>query len=119
MDVFHQYRLITSVHDQNKDAIILNYEVNGLLSSKVIKKTSLCVTLCINLVIIYVKTGSSYFQPLSWNLRMRVALGAARGLAYLHSPEAKVIYRDFKPSNILIDSVRITVRWLNLRSLNP
>ncbi|KAA8539460.1 hypothetical protein F0562_026152 [Nyssa sinensis] len=47
---------------------------------------------------------SSYFQPLSWNLRMKVALGAAKGLAYLHSPEAKVIYRDFKTSNILIDS---------------
>lgn len=47
---------------------------------------------------------SSYFQPLSWNLRMRVGLGAAKGLAYLHSPEAKVIYRDFKTSNILIDS---------------
>lgn len=50
-------------------------------------------------------TGSSYFQPLSWNLRMKVALGAAKGLAYLHSPEAKVIYRDFKSSNILLDSV--------------
>nr|GMC92809.1 receptor-like cytoplasmic kinase 176 [Ipomoea batatas] len=47
---------------------------------------------------------SSYFQPLSWNLRMKVALGAAKGLAYLHSPEAKVIYRDFKSSNVLIDS---------------
>ncbi|KAI3799848.1 hypothetical protein L1987_35152 [Smallanthus sonchifolius] len=47
---------------------------------------------------------SSYFQPLSWNLRLKAALGAAKGLAYLHSPEAKVIYRDFKCSNILIDS---------------
>lgn len=47
---------------------------------------------------------SSYFQPLSWDLRMKVALGAAKGLAYLHSPEAKVIYRDFKASNILLDS---------------
>ncbi|XP_024973844.1 receptor-like cytoplasmic kinase 176 isoform X2 [Cynara cardunculus var. scolymus] len=47
---------------------------------------------------------SSYFQPLSWNLRLKVALGAAKGLAYLHSPDAKVIYRDFKSSNILIDS---------------
>ncbi|GJU82191.1 receptor-like cytoplasmic kinase 176 [Tanacetum coccineum] len=47
---------------------------------------------------------SSYFQPLPWNLRLKVALGAAKGLAYLHSPEAKVIYRDFKSSNILIDS---------------
>nr|GMC61730.1 probable serine/threonine-protein kinase NAK [Ipomoea batatas] len=44
-------------------------------------------------------------RPLSWTLRMKVALGAAKGLAYLHSPEAKVIYRDFKSSNILLDSV--------------
>lgn len=50
--------------------------------------------------------GGSYFQPLSWKLRMKVALGAAKGLAYLHSAEAKVIYRDFKTSNILLDSVR-------------
>ncbi|KAK4373575.1 hypothetical protein RND71_008959 [Anisodus tanguticus] len=47
---------------------------------------------------------STYFQPLSWNLRMKVALESAKGLAYLHSPEAKVIYRDFKSSNILLDA---------------
>ncbi|KAH6766160.1 protein kinase 1B [Perilla frutescens var. hirtella] len=46
----------------------------------------------------------SYFQPLSWNLRLKVALGAAKGLAFLHSSEAKVIYRDFKTSNILLDA---------------
>ncbi|KAL7107812.1 hypothetical protein ACP275_06G078000 [Erythranthe tilingii] len=46
---------------------------------------------------------TNHFQPLSWNLRMKIALGAAKGLAYLHSPEAKVIYRDFKASNILLD----------------
>ncbi|KAK6126079.1 hypothetical protein DH2020_040193 [Rehmannia glutinosa] len=31
----------------------------------------------------------SYFQPLSWGLRMKIALGAAKGLAFLHSAEAK------------------------------
>ncbi|XP_031101220.1 probable serine/threonine-protein kinase PBL9 isoform X2 [Ipomoea triloba] len=46
----------------------------------------------------------SYFQPLSWYLRLKVALGAAKGLAFLHSAETQVIYRDFKASNILLDS---------------
>lgn len=46
----------------------------------------------------------SYFQPISWNLRMKVALGAAKGLAFLHSAESKVIYRDFKASNVLLDA---------------
>ncbi|CAA0842858.1 Protein kinase APK1B- chloroplastic [Striga hermonthica] len=46
----------------------------------------------------------SFFQPLSWSLRMKIALGAAKGLAFLHSAEPQVIYRDFKTSNILLDS---------------
>lgn len=55
--------------------------------------------------LLFGNAGGSYFQPLSWNLRMKVSLGAARGLAFLHSAETKVIYRDFKTSNILLDSV--------------
>eukprot|EP00249_Psilotum_nudum_P018967 c27042_g1_i1 orf=305-1588(-) len=46
----------------------------------------------------------SYNQPLSWAIRMKVAVGAARGLAFLHNAERSVIYRDFKSSNILLDS---------------
>lgn len=43
--------------------------------------------------------------PLSWPTRMMIALGAAKGLAFLHNAERPVIYRDFKTSNILLDSV--------------
>ncbi|CAD5182196.1 unnamed protein product [Musa acuminata subsp. malaccensis] len=41
--------------------------------------------------------------PLPWSIRMRIALGAAKGLALLHDTEKPVIYRDFKTSNILLD----------------
>ncbi|XP_010526844.1 PREDICTED: probable serine/threonine-protein kinase Cx32, chloroplastic [Tarenaya hassleriana] len=43
-------------------------------------------------------------EPLSWDLRLKIAIGAARGLTFLHSSNREVIYRDFKASNILLDS---------------
>ncbi|KAE8667088.1 putative receptor-like protein kinase [Hibiscus syriacus] len=45
-----------------------------------------------------------YSVSLPWATRMKIALGAAEGLAYLHEAEKPVIYRDFKASNILLDS---------------
>ncbi|CAJ1941717.1 unnamed protein product [Sphenostylis stenocarpa] len=42
-------------------------------------------------------------RPLSWDTRLRIMIGAARGLHFLHSLENPIIYRDFKPSNILLD----------------
>jgi serine/threonine protein kinase len=47
--------------------------------------------------------------PLPWSIRMKIALGAAKGLAFLHEEaERPVIYRDFKTSNILLDAVSTT-----------
>ncbi|XP_010531641.1 PREDICTED: serine/threonine-protein kinase BIK1-like [Tarenaya hassleriana] len=43
-------------------------------------------------------------SSLSWRLRVKVAVDAAKGLAFLHSDSVRVIYRDFKASNILLDS---------------
>ncbi|KAI3953981.1 hypothetical protein MKW98_017805 [Papaver atlanticum] len=43
-------------------------------------------------------------QPLSWAIRIKVAIGAARGLSFLHDAESQVIYRDFKAANILLDA---------------
>lgn len=41
---------------------------------------------------------------LDWDARMKIALGAARGLAYLHEDSnPRVIHRDFKASNVLLE----------------
>jgi serine/threonine protein kinase len=44
-------------------------------------------------------------STLPWATRLKIAVGAAKGLAFLHEAETPVIYRDFKASNILLDSV--------------
>lgn len=51
--------------------------------------------------------GNPSIEPLSWQLRLKIAIGAAKGLAFLHASDKQVIYRDFKASNILLDGVRI------------
>ncbi|XWS45255.1 hypothetical protein CRYUN_Cryun15aG0120700 [Craigia yunnanensis] len=46
-------------------------------------------------------------SPLTWDIRMNIILGTAKGLTYLHEGlEPKVVHRDIKSSNILLDK-----RW--------
>ncbi|XP_062216612.1 protein STRUBBELIG-RECEPTOR FAMILY 6-like [Phragmites australis] len=49
--------------------------------------------------------SEEYSKPLSWNSRVKIALGSARSLEYLHeicSPS--IVHKNFKSSNILLDS---------------
>ncbi|KAL5718848.1 non-specific serine/threonine protein kinase [Ranunculus cassubicifolius] len=39
-----------------------------------------------------------------WSVRMKVALEAAKGLAFLHSRDVNIIHGNFKSSHILLDS---------------
>lgn len=50
---------------------------------------------------VYLKTGG---QNLDWDARFRIAIGTARGIAYLHEECRNcIIHCDIKPENILLD----------------
>ncbi|XP_047321029.1 receptor-like protein kinase FERONIA [Impatiens glandulifera] len=48
-------------------------------------------------------TRGSIAKPLSWDIRLKIAIGIAQGLAFLHTSRPSIIMRDVKSSNILLD----------------
>ncbi|KAJ4844089.1 Protein STRUBBELIG-REPTOR FAMILY 6 [Turnera subulata] len=48
--------------------------------------------------------GDDYGKPLIWNTRVKIALGTARALEYLHeSCSPSVVHKNIKSANILLD----------------
>lgn len=53
----------------------------------------------------FLHLSDDFSKPLTWNTRVRIALGTARGLEYLHEVcSPSLIHKNIKSSNILLDS---------------
>ncbi|KAK9925598.1 hypothetical protein M0R45_033917 [Rubus argutus] len=48
-------------------------------------------------------TGQHAREKLEFRNRLSIALGAAKGLAYLHSLSPRLVHKDFKTANVLVD----------------
>ncbi|XP_062178904.1 probable serine/threonine-protein kinase PIX13 isoform X2 [Phragmites australis] len=78
-------KLLGYCMDDNELLLVYEFMVKGSLENHLFRRGAVC-------------------KPLPWSLRLKILIGAARGLAFLHSSERQIIYRDFKASNILLDS---------------
>ncbi|XP_076937061.1 protein TOPLESS-RELATED PROTEIN 2-like isoform X2 [Bidens hawaiensis] len=62
-------------------------------------------------------------NELTWIRRLKICIGVARGLAYLHNPggtQQRVLHRDIKSSNILLDeNWKAKISDLGLAKLGP
>ena len=47
-------------------------------------------------VVFFIFLGGSSIQPLQWDVRLKILIGAGRALAFFHALKKPVIYRDFK-----------------------
>ncbi|XVE88620.1 hypothetical protein DITRI_Ditri19aG0084200 [Diplodiscus trichospermus] len=79
----HLVNLIGYCYEDEHRLLVYEYMARGSLENQLFKR---------------------YGPPLPWLTRLKMAVGTAKGLAFLHEEAKPVIYRDFKTSNILLDS---------------
>uniref|UniRef100_A0A0A9D194 non-specific serine/threonine protein kinase n=1 Tax=Arundo donax TaxID=35708 RepID=A0A0A9D194_ARUDO len=109
-------KLLTRKHQNRDREFISEVEMLSRLHHRnLVKLIGMCIersTRC--LVFELVPNGSveshlhgsdKIYGPLDFDIRMKIALSAARGLAYLHEDaNPHVIHRDFKASNVLLEN---------------
>ncbi|CAN8257553.1 unnamed protein product [Cochlearia groenlandica] len=97
--------------NQNRDReFISEVEMLSRLHHRnLVKLIGICIegrTRCLIYELVHNGSVESHLHEgtLDWDARLKIALGAARGLAYLHEDSnPRVIHRDFKASNVLLE----------------
>ncbi|GJN02383.1 hypothetical protein PR202_ga19728 [Eleusine coracana subsp. coracana] len=115
-DVEVAVKLLTRKHQNRDREFVAEVEMLSRLHHRnLVKLIGICIERSMRcLVFELVPNGSveshlhgsdKIYGPLDFDTRMKIALGAARGLAYLHEDaNPHVIHRDFKASNVLLEN---------------
>ncbi|XAR55470.1 Non-specific serine/threonine protein kinase [Bertholletia excelsa] len=104
----------TSSQQKDDEFLELVNSIDGIRHANVVELMGYCADYGQRLLIYeYCSNGTlqdalhsddEFKKQLSWNTRIRMALGAARALEYLHEVcEPPVIHRNFKSANLLLD----------------
>lgn len=79
----HLVKLIGYCCEEDQRLLVYEYMPRGSLENQLFRRFS---------------------ASLPWETRMKIATGAAKGLGFLHGAKNPIIFRDFKASNILLNS---------------
>ncbi|KAL6496896.1 hypothetical protein OROGR_028825 [Orobanche gracilis] len=107
-------KINSSVLSNSKDFLDIVYEISNLHHPNVTELIGYCSEHGQHLLVYeFHKNGSLHEflhltdevnKPLTWNTRVKIALGTARALEYLHEVcSPSVVHKNFKSANILLD----------------
>ncbi|KAK1263697.1 Protein STRUBBELIG-RECEPTOR FAMILY 6 [Acorus gramineus] len=102
------------LHQSSEEFLEVVSDLSRLHHSNIIELVGYCSEYGQHLLVYeFYKNGSlhdflhlsdEYMKPLPWNARVKIALGTARALEYLHEVcSPSVIHKNFKSANILLD----------------